>query len=455
VKTLILGGHVLRMDAAATPLHHGYVLVEDGVVSAVGPVEDAPTSSEVNHVEDATGCLVVPGLINSHQHHWYHLLKGVSVGLHLEDWVRDVLGPATTALEPDDFLVGMRLAAADMLATGTTTFFNHSVTETDLDSVTALADASRATGIRQIFGKEIRATPVRQSAEEHRRQVEELLTRFPMGAEQLFSVGLAIETGEHWLRLGTMTPELAASVAELSRAFGVPVSDHITGGTLSRSVTDFRLRTGVGQVEWCAKHGLLHKRSLLAHAVWMSDDEVLLAAESGATVVTCPSSSAFTAGGAPPIRGWLASGLNVAIGSDGPMVNDSVDILGLLRETFLMQNVKYLTPGAVSMEQLWSLATRNAARGLGLAGRIGELTPGSAADIAVFDLRSPEFGPALNPAVNAILSGGGHRARFVLVNGRVVVDAGKLLTLDTSLVLEESREAGRRLARRAGLPVVV
>jgi 5-methylthioadenosine/S-adenosylhomocysteine deaminase len=453
VKILIRGGQVLPMDAAGTVLTEGYVLIEDGTIAAVGPLSEAPATSEVNHVEEAHGCLVVPGLINSHQHHWYHLLKGLSVGLYLEDWVREVLHPASEALEPDDILISMRLAAADMLATGTTTFFNHSVVETDLDSVVALAEVSRATGIRQIFGKEIRATPTRTSPQVHWQEVEELLRRFPIRAEELFSVGLAIETGEHWIRQGTMTTELAGRVAELSRRFAVPVSDHITGGTLSRSVTDFRLRTGLGQVEWGAKHGLLHERALLAHAVWMGDDEILLAAEAGASVVTCPSSSAFTAGGIPPIRGWLAAGLNVAIGSDGPMVNDSVDILGLLRECFLLQNVKYLKPAAVPMEQLWCMATRNAARALGLAGKVGELTPGASADVAVFDLRSPQFGGALNPPVNTILSGGNHEARVVIVRGQYVKDASGLLTVNVAEVVEEARQSALNLARRAGLPV--
>ena len=116
MKLLIRGGHILRMDAARTVLENGYVLIEDQRITGVGPMEDAPSASEVNHVEDASGCLVVPGLINSHQHHWYHLLKGMSVGLYLEDWVQQVLTPATQALEKEEFVLSVNLAAADMSA---------------------------------------------------------------------------------------------------------------------------------------------------------------------------------------------------------------------------------------------------------------------------------------------------------------------------------------------------
>lgn len=451
MKLLLRGGSILRMDAANTFLDEGYILIEDGLISAVGPAEEAPSDSEANHVEDVSGCIVVPGLINSHQHHWYGLLKGVSEGLYLEDWVERVLLPATAELSRDDIMVSMRLAAADMLAKGTTTFFNHSVTEVGVSVVDELAEVSSSTGIRHIFGKELRATTTTVSSTEHRKEVEILLARYPVGTSALFAVGLAVETGEHWIREGTMTPELARYAAALSRQYGVPVSDHVTGGTLTRSVSDFRLRTGLGQLEWIAQHGLLSEHSLFAHAVWIDEAESALAAKAGSTIVSCPSSSAFTAGGIPPIRTWLDAGINVSIGSDGPMVNDSLDVLGLLREAFLLQNAKYSIPAAVRLRTLWRLATTNAARGLGLGGVTGHISPGLAADLAVFDMRSAEFGGALNPPVNLILSGGGHDACLVVVNGEIVVDQGGLRTLDSTRIVADARESARDLARRAGL----
>lgn len=443
---------MLRMDAGHALLDDAFVLVEDDRIAALGPISEAPTASEVNHVEDATGCLVVPGLINAHQHHWYALLKGMSEGLYLEDWVERVMNPAAAALQPDDLVVSMRLAAAEMLSSGTTTFFNHSVSETDLNTVTALAEASTATGIRQVFGKELRATVRTGDVETHHADVESLLARYAGPVEDaLFTVALAVESGEHWIRSGAMTPELARHAASLAERFDVRISDHVTGGTLDRSVIAFRRRTGLGQVEWLAAHGLLSARSLLAHAPWLEGSEVGLVARAGATVVTCPSSSAFTAGGIPPLRDWLDAGVNVAFGSDGPMVNDTVDILGLLREAFLLQSVKYLQPAPVPIDTLWELPTRRAAAGIGAAGQLGELSVGAKADLAVFDLRTPAFGGALAPAVNLVLSGGGHEARTVMVDGAIVKDRGGFHTLDIDTVIDDGREAARALAARAGL----
>lgn len=452
MKTLIRGGRVLRSDPGRPSFEPGFVLVEDDRIVAIGPPSGAPSDSEVNHVEDATDCLVVPGLINSHQHHWYHLLKGTSEGLQLEDWVERVLIPATAALQPDDLVVSMRLAAADMLASGTTTFFNHSVTETTAATVSAIATASTATGIRQVFGKEVRATPGSSDSASHRAEIEALLETYRGNvADSLFSLGLAVETGEHWIRSGAMTAELAGYVAGLAERYDVRVSDHITGGTLDRSVTAFRRRTGMGQVVWLTAHGLLTERSLLAHAVWIDEAEIGLVAHAGATIVTCPSSSAFTAGGIPPVRGWLAAEVNVALGSDGPMVNDTVDLLALLRECFLLQNVKYLRPAAVPLADLWALATGNAARGLGATGSLGELAVGAKADLAIFDLRHPRFGAALNPLVNLVLSGSGHDATLVMVDGRILKHQGRLLSVDVAEVLRDSYEVARALVARAGI----
>ena len=448
---LIRGGGVLTMDAATPMIPNGFVLVTDARITAVGEMADAPSDWGVNQVVDATGCLVTPGLVNMHQHHWYHLLKGMSEGLYLEDWVERVLFPAGQELGRAEYLASMRLAAADMLLTGTTSFFNHSVTEVSASDVDALAEVSARTGIRQFFGKELRARSDPGSSAEHRAGVVDLLTRHPHGVDSLFSVGLAVESGEHWLRTGAMTPELAGYAAELVRRFDVPVSDHITGGTLFRTVSDFRRREGCGEVQWLARNGLLDQHMLLAHAVWIDDSEILAAAESGATVVTCPSSGAFTAGGSAPLRGFAAAGVNVALGSDGPMVNDSVDMLGQMRECFLLQNAKYLTPAAVPTSALWEMVTRNAARALGLSGVLGELTPGAVADIAVFDLSAPRYGGALNPPVNLVLSGGGPDVRWVLVNGQVVVDPAGLVTLDVTEVVEESRDLAHHLATRANL----
>ncbi|CAM5187755.1 Cytosine/adenosine deaminase-related metal-dependent hydrolase OS=Castellaniella defragrans OX=75697 GN=HNR28_003538 PE=3 SV=1 [Castellaniella defragrans] len=438
------------MDEAFTYIPDGFVLLEGKAIVDVGERAGAPPDDSVGHVIDTEGCLVTPGLINMHQHHWYNLLKGLSQGLYLEDWVKQLLFPATKALRREDYLVSMRLAAAEMLLSGTSTFFNHSVTGMDYDSVSALAEVSESTGIRQYFGKELRAKP-HDGVAKHRADVERLLQEYPHGLDRRFCVNLVFESGQHWLESGATDVDLANYAARLVREFQVPLSDHITGGTGFRSVKDFRLREGSGEVTWLLRHGLLTPRTLLVHAPWIDEGEVLAAAECGASIVTCPPSSAFTAGGIAPLGAFIEGGINLALGSDGPMVNDSVDMLDQMRECFLLTNAKYLTPAKIQIPQLWSMSTRNGARALGFAGRLGELSPGAVADVSVFDLSAPHYGGALNPPANLILSGSTRRVKWVIVNGDIVVDPSGITTFDVSDTVREARGLAHDLAHRARL----
>lgn len=445
--TLIYGGRVRSLDERLGCLDPGYVLVEDRHVLAVGPDHQRPPSSSADVVVDATGCTVMPGLINMHQHHWYTLLKGQGLGLYLEDWFERVLQPAIGVLSDIDQVVALRLAAAEMLLCGTTTFFNHSVTDTSHSLIDALAFCTEQAGIRQVFGKEVRAVPEAGAAAEEQ-AVGDLLDRYPLGGSR-FSAALVVETGAHWLTTGATDEAAIRRAHRLSQAHGVPVSDHITGGTLFRSVSDGWRSTGQGDVDRLAVLGALDERSLLVHALWMTPGETRLAAEAGATVVTCPASSAFTAGGSPPIRDFLQQGLNVCLGTDGPMVNDSVDLIEQLRACLRLANTRYLRPDAVGESELVAFVTTSAARALHWP-ELGALRPGARADIAVFARGGAHYGGGLDPDRIWLTAGSGRDARWVLVDGQIVVSPGGLETLDVREVCAEAREHAGQLWRRMG-----
>ncbi len=174
-----------------------------------------------------------------------------------------------------------------------------------------------------------------------------------------------------------------------------------------------------------------------------------MAAEAGAHIVTCPASSAFTAGGAPPVREFLDAGVNVCLGSDGPMVNDSVDLLEQMRCCLRLANVRYLRPDAVSEQDLVAMVTRSPAKALVQPG-LGTLEIGAIADIAVFDLGGPHYGARLDPDRVWLTAGSGRDVRWVLVGGDVLVSPGGLETMDLAQVTAEAREHGRQLWRRMG-----
>src|ERR1051325_8144715 len=155
-RKLIAGGYVVTVDRARNVFPGGYVAIDGARIAAVGPSAQTPKPAGFDEVIDAKGCIVVPGLINMHQHHWYTLFKGLADGMLLEDWVTDLLLPLSLKLDADAMAVSSTLAGLEMLATGTTCSLNHSVTTTTPDLVKASVEPQAALGIRQVYAKELR-----------------------------------------------------------------------------------------------------------------------------------------------------------------------------------------------------------------------------------------------------------------------------------------------------------
>src|SRR5476649_1441431 len=141
-RTLIANGYVVTVDAARNVFPGGFVAIDRKKISAVGPVEQKPSADKFDEVIDASGTIVVPGLINMHQHHWYTLFKGLADGMLLEDWVTDLLLPLSLKLDAEAMRVSSTVAGMEMLATGTTCSLNHSVTTTTPDLVKEIGRAS-------------------------------------------------------------------------------------------------------------------------------------------------------------------------------------------------------------------------------------------------------------------------------------------------------------------------
>jgi len=155
-RKLIANGYVVTVDPSRSVFPGGYVTIDGARISAVGPSTQAPARDSFDEIIDATGCIVVPGLINMHQHHWYTLFKGLADGYLLEDCVTEFLLPLSLKLDEPAMRVSSWLAGMEMLATGTTCSLNHSVTTTTPGMVRATIEPQAELGIRQVFAKELR-----------------------------------------------------------------------------------------------------------------------------------------------------------------------------------------------------------------------------------------------------------------------------------------------------------
>jgi 5-methylthioadenosine/S-adenosylhomocysteine deaminase len=458
-RVLIEKGYVVTVDGVRSVFPGGFVAIDGAKISAVGPSAKAPAPQGFDEVIDASGSIVVPGLINMHQHHWYTLFKGIADGLLLEDWVTDILLPLSLRLDAEAMRISSTVAGMEMLATGTTCSFNHSVTTTTPELVKASIEPQAALGIRQVYAKELRCrTP---GNPRHSLSLDQALSEFEAEAGRwngahsgLVRFGMAMESNAHWVAAGMSTEELIVRGYELARRLGLKITTHISGGTFSleKGFLKYLRETGRTDVRYLMQLGILDPQWVLIHGIHVTELDIEHMARVGCSFVYTPTSESMRGGGISPFANAQRAGVNVALGTDGPMVDYSVDMVEQMKACTLMQHVRHLDPTRMPVERALEMATINAAKALGLETEIGSLEAGKRADIAVFDLQKPYVGVLHRPLTSFVTAGKGSDVRAVLVDGRVVYRDGKFARLaEPRAVIAEAEKLGGAIMEKAGL----
>ncbi|MGB4138166.1 MAG: amidohydrolase family protein [Microbacterium sp.] len=447
---LIAGGHVATMDADDTIHAGGYVLIRGGLVESIGPAQDTPQHADERI--DATGCLVIPGLINTHQHLWYNLMKCISDGMLLEPRGRMLKLPATAALQLGDLECSAYLSGLEMLSSGTTTFLNHSVTTTGEAEVEAQIRPTAELGLRQVFAKELRPYP---SVADSVALAEQTHRTWEGAYGGRVNVGLVVESTAHWIANGSSSEEMILAGKDLADRLDLRISAHLAGGTMSREqgYLKYVIETGRTEVEYLQRIGVLDERWVLAHVINATPRDIELLAKSGATVSHTPTAEASRGGGITPVRQMLAAGVNVHLGTDGPNVDTTVDMVEQMKITILLQN-QLASARAVDAIRTLRMSTIDAARALGIADRVGSLEPGKVADVAIFDMSEPHTAVSHEPLSVFVHAMRGRDVRDLIIDGQIVIrDRGFVKIGDDAVasILDEATGRAQALLERAHL----
>ena len=402
---------------------------------------------------------MLPGLINGHQHHWYTLFKGLADGYLLEDWVTDFLLPLTLHLSEEAMRCSSYVAGMEMLATGTTCSLNHSVTTTTPEVVRATIEPQAELGIRQVFAKELRCRTAGNphhplTLDEFLAAFEDEYKRWDNKAGGLVRMAMVIESNAHWVAAGMTTEELICRGYELARKLKMKISTHIAGGTFSieKGFLRYLRETGRTDVRYLMQLGLLDPHWVLIHGIHVTELDIEHMARVGCSFVYTPTSEFIRGGGIGPFANAWRAGINVALGTDGPMVDYSVDMVEQIKACMLMQHVRHLDPTRMPVERSIEMATINAAKALGLDHQIGSLQPGKCADIAVFDMIKPYVGVLHRPISNFICAGKGSDARLVMVDGEIVYRDGAFPRFkDSQRFIKDAEKIGEKILAAAGL----
>jgi 8-oxoguanine deaminase len=447
-KTLLVrNARVLAtMDAARREIPGGGLFAEGNRITAVGTNSELPGAAD--RVLDLEGHAVVPGLVNTHHHMFQSLTRAIPAAqdVSLFGWL-GALYPVWAGLTPEMARVSATVSMAELILSGCTTSSDHQYIfpngcrlEDSIESAQEIGMRFHASRGSMSVGKSRGGLP-RDSLVEREPDIladtQRLIEAFH-DSRRFAMLRIAVAPCSPF----SVSADLMRESASLARSLGVSLHTHLAEDMSDIDYT--RERFGMTPAQYVTETGWVGPDVWHAHCVKLDENGIELFAKTGTGVAHCPCSNMRLGSGIAPICRMLAKGVPVGIGVDGSASNDGGHLLGEVRQAMLLQRVG-LGASAMTARQALEMATLGGARVLG-RDDIGALAPGMAADFAAFDLRGVNMAGALHDPVAALAFCAPERASFVVINGRVVVEGGRLTTLDLPPIVERHNRLSLELA---------
>lgn len=456
------GGLIVTPTRDDVRVERGTIVVAGDRIARVAWPGEAVEVAPADRVLDASGRVIVPGLVDAHAHAYGSLIPGLVDRLPL-DMRMPYLGACLEGWEERDSWLTTALAAARMLRHGTTTVLENVLQ--GLEGTEPAIRALLASGMRAVVGPMISDRAYHEVLPGYVDRLppalrEEVTRRPPSALSGRETIEASRALGRRWhgaegritICLSPAMPhrctdDFLSRVAETAAADGLTVHTHLLETRPQAAVA--RRLWGRTMVEHIHALGLLRPGFSGAHAVWLTDRDLDLLAESGAGVSHNPLSNLYLGSGVARVPDMLARGVAVGIGSDGPNCGSTTSLVEVMKLAAIVHRLG--EPDGrrwVSAADAFRMATLGGARVLGLEREIGSLEAGKRADLVLLDARAPSLVPLNDPVMQLVYGETGSAVRTVIVNGRIVVDEGRVLGLDLDALLGEAAERGRRLAER-------
>jgi 5-methylthioadenosine/S-adenosylhomocysteine deaminase len=420
--------YVLTGAAPRRVIENGAVAVRGDRIIAVGSRPEIDRRFQPRQRLDRPNALIAPGLINTHTHAAMSLLRGIADDLRLQEWLEKYIFPAEAKnVSPEFVRWGTRLACAEMLLGGTTTFTDMYYFED------VVAEAAKEAGMRGVLGETIIGFPVAdaKTPAEALQFTERFLTRF--AKDPLIIPAVAPHA------VYTNSDETLKASRALANRHHAPLLIHLSETKRENDETQAKRKMSPTRV--LESLGFFNGWTLAAHAVWMdsADLEVLRVRHVG--VAHCPSSNMKLASGVAPILRMRSMGIAVGLGPDGPAgSNNDLNMFEEMDLAAKLQKVITLDPQSLPATAAFEMATMGGARALGLEREIGSLEAGKRADMISVGLDQPHAAPLYEPVSQLVYALKASDVRDVMVNGKLVVRDRQLLTLDLKQILAKAEE---------------
>jgi 5-methylthioadenosine/S-adenosylhomocysteine deaminase len=429
------------MDGSRRVIDNGGVAVKAGRVVEVGKTADIDRKYAAREIINASGKVVIPGLINGHTHVPMTLFRGIADDLDLQEWLTKYIFPAEAKNVTEDFVrVGTRLGLAEMIRSGTTTYCDMYYFED------AIADETFKAGMRGVLGETVIDFPVADNK---------------TNAEAMAYVDHFVK---HWQGNALIVPAIAphapytvsqdhlTAVRAFSDRTGAPIVIHIS--ETKREVDDSIKDKGASPIDYLNRFGFLNDRVIAAHVVWPSDEELALLKRLGVGIVHNPQSNMKLASGVAPVPAMLKDDLPVGLGTDGAASNNDLNLWEEMDTAAKLHKLISKDPKVVSAQEAFEMATIRGARALHLEKEVGSIEKGKRADIAIVDLDDLNQTPFYNIYSDLVYSAKASDVHTVIIEGRVVMRDRRLLTLDEATIKTDARRYREKIVKTVGVKTV-
>lgn len=445
---LIYNLTVVTMDEQRRILADAAIAIEHESIVAVDTAESLLQRYPDAEKQDCSGMVAIPGLIDTHAHADQSLLRGLGDQLHWIPFLDQVVEPYLATRDPADGVLANALSIMEMIRAGTTCFVSPNVDPRD--DYEALTSTIGQLGIRAVLG---------------RFTMPEVGPDSPSVANTTVSDAATVMSQWHGSQNGLITmwyglmvprspgdtdhPEFYAAVAAEARASGVGIVYHFCSEIEDAEYIENHY--AMRPAEWSRDNHALGPNVLLINGCWVTTLEIQILADTGSHLAHSPVANMKMATGVLPVTDVLNAGVNVSLGTDGALNNNSYDMFAEMKTACLLQNSTQRSAAALSAETAFEMATINGAQAIGREHELGSIAAGKFADIVLVDMRRPNSYPVHDIVSNLVFATNGSNVHTVFINGRKVLEDGLILGMNETEILARAQQRADTVRADLGL----
>lgn len=418
---LIKNAYIVSM---VSPISKADLLVEDGVIKEIGIID-----KEADKVIDASGKVIMPGLINTHTHLAMSVFRGYSDELELMEWLSKKMWPIEDKMVAEDAYWGSLLSMVEMVKSGTTTYNDQYFFEEET------ARATSEIGMRGMISRCIIGDG--EGADKRIEEAEELYNSCNNMANGRVKVCIGVHAPY------TCSPDTIKKSVELAKKLNAPI--HIHYLETEDEINQIKERYGKTVTEYLTETGIWECKTMLAHGVWINEDDAKELKKHDTAVIHNPISNQKLGSGIANIKMLLENGIIVGLGTDGQGSTNTLDMFEEIKSAAYLQKVINKSATAISGYDVLKMATIDGAKALGLDNEIGSLEVGKKADIIVIDLDKPHLIPVHDIYSTLAYSVNGADVETVIIDGKIIMENRKMLTIDEEMVKKEINRVVNKL----------